>query len=65
MAGICAKLTAGVDVKRSLKVATVDVAARGCQTLSWFVATHKTSKTLIARMGRSASKHGLRVAFFR
>src|SRR3984957_13843264 len=63
MTALCAKLTAGVDLKRSLKVATVDVAVRGFQTLSWFVGIHKSKQTLIARMGRSANKHGLGSSF--
>src|ERR1700722_3339126 len=48
---ICAKLTVGVDLKRSLKVATVDVAVRGFQTLSWFVGIHEASKLSLPEWG--------------
>jgi hypothetical protein len=43
--------TAGADVKRSLKVATVDVAVRGFQTLSWFVGIHEASKLSLPEWG--------------
>ena len=41
----------GAHVKRSLKVATVDVAVRGFQTLSWFVGIHEASKLSLPEWG--------------
>ena len=63
MTALCAKLTAGVDLKRSLKVATVDVAVRGFQTLSWFVGIHKSKQTLIVQDGAVSKQARPRVVF--
>jgi hypothetical protein len=43
--------TSQIDVKRSLKVATVDFAVRGFQPLSWFVGIHEASKLSLPEWG--------------